>query len=47
MKVWITGHSRGAALSNMLGAFFAGGGIDYFGSSVSITPEDVYCYSYA
>ena len=47
LKVWITGHSRGAALSNMLGAFFAGGGIDYFGSGVSITSEDVYCYTYA
>ena len=29
----------------MLGGFFAGGGIDYFGDTVSITPEDVYCYT--
>ena len=47
LKVWIAGHSRGAAISNMLGAFFAGGGIEYFGNNVSITPEDVYCYAYA
>lgn len=47
LKVWIAGHSRGAAISNMLGAFFAGGGIEYFGNNVSITPEDVYCYTYA
>ncbi|MBR1508520.1 MAG: hypothetical protein IJ619_11010 [Eubacterium sp.] len=45
IKVWIAGHSRGAAVSNALGGFFAGGGIDYFGGTVSITPEDVYCYS--
>ena len=47
LKVWIAGHSRGAAVSNMLGGFFAGGGIEYFGTTVSITPEDVYCYTYA
>ena len=47
LKVWTTGHSRGAAIANMLGGFFAGGGIKYFGDNVSITPEDVYCYTYA
>ncbi len=47
LKVWITGHSRGAAVANLLGGFFAGGGIDYFGGNVSITPEDVYCYTFA
>ena len=45
LKVWTTGYSRGAAVSNMVGGFFAGGGIDYFGNGVSITPEDVYCYT--
>lgn len=44
LKVWTTGYSRGAAISNMIGGFFAGGGIEYFGNEVSITPEDVYCY---
>ena len=45
LKVWTTGYSRGAAISNMVGGFFAGGGIEYFGDNVSITPEDVYCYT--
>ena len=45
IKVWISGYSRGAAISDMLGGFFAGGGIDYFENVVSITPEDVYCYT--
>ena len=47
LKIWTAGHSRGAAVSNMLGGFFAGGGISYFGDSVSVAPEDVYCYTYA
>lgn len=47
LKVWTTGHSRGSALANILGGFFAGGGIDYFDGVVSITPEDVYCYTFA
>jgi len=47
IKVWTTGHSRGAALANTIGGFFAGGGIDYFEGVVSITPEDVYCYTFA
>lgn len=47
IKVWIAGHSRGGAISNLLGGFFAGGGIGYFGGQVSITPEDVYCYTFA
>ena len=46
LKVWIAGYSRGAAVTDMLGGFFAGGGIDYFGNDVSITPEDVYCYTF-
>lgn len=46
LKVWIAGHSRGAALSNMLGGFFAGGGISYF-DNVSLTPENLYCYTFA
>lgn len=47
IKVWIAGHSRGGAVSNLLAGFFAGGGIGYFGGQVSITPEDVYCYTFA
>lgn len=29
LKVWIAGHRRGAAISNSLGGFFAGGGDGY------------------
>ncbi len=47
LKIWTVGHSRGAALANMLGGFFAGTGNDYFGEDVSISPEDVYCYTFA
>ena len=47
LKVWTAGHSRGSALANMIGGFFAGGGIEYFDGVVSITPEDVYSYAYA
>ena len=42
LKVWIAGHSRGAATSNSLGGFFAGGGDEYFravGVPVSVTPD--------
>ena len=47
LKIWTAGHSRGSALANMVGGFFAGGGISYFGNTVSISPEDVYCYTFA
>lgn len=47
LKVWTCGHSRGAAVANMLGGFFAGAGDDYLGDDVSLKPEDVYCYTYA
>ena len=50
LKVWIAGHSRGAATSNSLGGFFAGGGDEYFravGVPVSVTPENVYCYTFS
>ncbi|MCR5149457.1 MAG: lipase family protein [Eubacterium sp.] len=46
LKVWIAGYSRGAAMANLLGAFFAAGGSDYLGD-VSVTPKDVYCYTFA
>ncbi|MBR3244063.1 MAG: hypothetical protein IKF90_15430 [Parasporobacterium sp.] len=47
LKVWISGQSRGAALGNLLGGFLAGGGMEYFGDSVRLTPEDIYCYGFA
>ncbi|MBR6881086.1 MAG: hypothetical protein IKN14_08435 [Clostridiales bacterium] len=47
LKIWTVGHSRGAAMANMVGGFFADGGGAYLGDSVSVAPEDVYCYTYA
>ena len=47
IKVWTAGHSRGAAIANLLGAFFAEGGASYLGSGVTVAPEDVYCYTFA
>ncbi len=44
LKFWVAGQSRGAAVANLVAGFLAGGGIDYFGEGVSVTPEDVYCY---
>ena len=45
LKIWTAGYSRGAAVTDMVAGFFAGGGIEYFGDKVSITPEDVYSYT--
>lgn len=47
LKLWTAGHSRGGAVAGMTAAFFADGGIGYLGSELSITPEDVYCYTFA
>lgn len=46
LKIWTAGHSRGAAIANALGGFFAGGGASYF-DNVTITPDNVYCYTFA
>lgn len=46
LKIWVTGHSRGGAVANFLGGFFAEGGAGYF-SGVTIRPEDVYVYTFA
>lgn len=47
LKVWVSGHGRGGAVANLVAGFFAGGGTPYLGDAVSITPEDVYCYTFA
>ncbi len=47
IKVWIAGHSRGAAVANLIAGFLAGGGAIYFGSDVQFAPEDIYCYGTA
>ncbi len=46
LKFWIAGHSRGAALANSLGGFLAAGGAVYF-DNVTLTPDNVYCYTFA
>lgn len=46
VKIWIAGHSRGAALANMTAAFLASG-TDYLGSGVTVTPENIYAYTFA
>lgn len=46
LKVWIAGHSRGAALANSLGGFFACGGASYL-EGIELTPDNVYCYTFA
>lgn len=45
VKLWTTGHSRGGAAANLLGAFLADAGSAYLG--VELAPEDVYCYTFA
>ena len=47
LKLWMAGHSRGAAVSNLVAAFFAGGGLGYFDREISVRPEDIYCYGFA
>lgn len=47
IKIWTAGHSRGAALANLVAAFFADGGAGYLGAGVRIAPEDVYAYTFA
>jgi len=47
VKVWTTGHSRGAALAGSVGAFMARAGSDFLGDGVSLAPEDVYAYAFA
>ncbi len=47
LKVYVAGHSRGGAVANLVAAYFAAGDISYVSSNVSITPDDVYGYTYA
>ena len=47
LKVWIAGFSRGGAVSNTLGGFFADGGAEYFGGNVTVEPTNIYCYTFA
>ena len=47
LKFWIAGHSRGGAVSNLTAGFLADGGAAYLGNNISVTPENIYCYTYA
>ena len=47
VKLWIAGHSRGAAIANLVAGFFADGGTAYLGKGIRIRPQDIYCYGYA
>ncbi len=47
IKVWTCGHSRGGALANLVGAFFAAGGASHYLNGVTVAPENVYAYTFA
>ncbi len=47
VKVWTCGHSRGSALANLVGAFFAAGGASSYLPGVSVAANDVYAYTFA
>ncbi len=47
VKVWTTGHSRGSAVANLVGAFFAAGGASNYLGGISVAAEDVYDYTFA
>ena len=44
VKLWVSGFSRAAAASNLLGARIDQG--ESLGANVSITPHDLYCYTF-
>ena len=46
VKLWIGGHSRGSAVTNLLAAYLAVDQGDYI-SGLSIDPEDIYAYGFA
>ncbi len=47
IKLWVTGYSRGAATANMVaGKLNAGFDINSSDSSFTLTPENIYCYTF-
>ena len=46
IKVWCVGYSRGAAASNLLAKNLVDNPQKYLGSSIRLTPENLYCYNY-
>ena len=46
VKIWAGGHSRGAAIANLLGAYLADPSFTYL-TGIETDPEDVYVYTFA
>ena len=46
IKVWTTGFSRGAGIVNLVGAQLLDDPEGSLGSSVTLRPEDLYCYTF-
>ena len=44
LKVWIAGHSRGAAVSALTAGFLVDEGGAFLGRGVSLEPDDVFAY---
>ena len=45
IKLWIVGYSRSAITANMVGGYIDQGKVD-FGSNVTLSKNDLYCYCY-
>ena len=46
LKVWTSGYSRGAGIVGLLGGDIARDPKTALGSSISLMPEDLYCYTF-
>ena len=46
VKVWLEGYSRGAGVTNQVGAALINRPNDILGSGVNLTPGNLYCYTY-
>ena len=45
IKIWITGYSRGAAVTNLIAAYLDDNTM-FFGENVNLTPENIYSYCF-
>ena len=46
IKVWTSGYSRGAGVTNQVAAAILNRPNEVLGSSIDLTPENFYCYTY-
>ena len=46
IKVWAPGYSRGAGVMNLIGAALIDNPKGVLGSSITLKPRDLYCYTY-